>query len=1040
MPEKRRIRKKIDKPFPGLRPFEKRENLVFFGREGQVDELISRLKRNHFLAVLGASGSGKSSLVRAGLLPALEGGLMSDALAHWKIALMRPGDRPMTHLRTALAELVRVPAGPAALISPEQMLDTMLRSSSFGLIEAARGPILGPQENLLVVVDQFEEIFRFRNVREESARINEAAAFIKLLLEAGLQTDVPIYVVITMRSDFLGECPRFHGLAQAINKGQYLVPRLTRAQMREAIVGPIAVFKEKIAPDLVIHLLNDVGDNPDQLPILQHALMRTWDRHESGTEITVADYEAIGGMRQALNQHAEEIYRELESRNLHTAAEGLFRCITQKEADGKGIRRPTRLSEVCLAANASKEDIIAVVEAFRKPGRSFLMPPVGTPLDDDTVLDISHESFMRIWRRLVGWVEEEARSARQYQRLAQAAREHRAEKVNVWRQPELGIALKWKEDHEPTEGWAKRYDKEFALAMSFLAKSEAAWIESEKEKERVLLLEQETEESRRTVWKQRITIGILIALLCVSAYAIWWALSERQRADKEKHRAEVESERATGLAQLAESRADTLDSLVHSLQQYTGVLQDRNARIEDQKDQLSRRQAQLARERNKLADANRRLAVRGEKLTDALEVAEQRKAEADSSARESERNARVAEKGFNLLQAQELAVRALDAPDRKTAAKLALMAYKLNADNEGEPYDPDIYLAMQAALSQYENQVKRTFSFRPYAMQFTGDDSSAVLTDMLGGHYLYNNKTGLHMNLLGAGIGGTEAALISPDGETILVPGLDGAIWRYSRNDSIALRSHGRMNAHEAPVTALAYDAERKRLYSGDQQGNLYQWDLSASNWRASSKRLEGVEGAIHDLALAQGGTFIAIAHDGGIRMMPVMGMVSGLHFEHSTASRVTAVAFNSRTNTIAFGLKSGRVGFVKWNGERDFMGNGASNAVHSAAVTDVAFSPNGDFFASASYDQTIRVWRTDGKEEAPPVVLVGHTSWVTGLDFNASGNLLFSSSRDKSIRKWYVRIDELKDKLCGYVDDSKMSAEQIKQYQINDDEGLPCE
>ncbi|MEM7038590.1 MAG: hypothetical protein AAF570_16515, partial [Bacteroidota bacterium] len=182
MAERKRRRKKIDKPYPGLRPFEKQENLIFFGREGQVDELIERLKKNHFLAVLGASGSGKSSLVRAGLLPALEGGLMSGALSHWQIAVIRPGDRPIETLAGKLAHLVeaRQPAGMP--ISQEMVISTMLESSSFGLVEAANGPVLNDSENLLVVVDQFEEIFRFADTHGHGDRFSEASAFVKLLL------------------------------------------------------------------------------------------------------------------------------------------------------------------------------------------------------------------------------------------------------------------------------------------------------------------------------------------------------------------------------------------------------------------------------------------------------------------------------------------------------------------------------------------------------------------------------------------------------------------------------------------------------------------------------------------------------------------------------------------------------------------------------------------------------------------------------------------------------------------------------------------
>src|SRR5262249_57547736 len=145
-------------------------------------------------------------------------------------------------------------------------------------------------EKVVVVVDQFEELFRFARVAEGEAYGNEAAAFVKLLLEASRQREVPIYVLLTMRSDYLGDCSQFWELPEAINESQYLIPRLSRNQLREAISGPVAVGGGEITPRLVNRLLNDVGDNQDQLPVLQHLLMRVWDESkEKRLEVEVND-------------------------------------------------------------------------------------------------------------------------------------------------------------------------------------------------------------------------------------------------------------------------------------------------------------------------------------------------------------------------------------------------------------------------------------------------------------------------------------------------------------------------------------------------------------------------------------------------------------------------------------------------------------------------------------------------------------------------------------------------------------------------------
>src|SRR5207237_9368197 len=187
---------------------------------------------------------------------------------------------------------------------------------------------------LLVVVDQFEEIFRFARASGDQAYQNEAAAFVKLVLEASSQRELPIYVVLTMRSDYLGDCSQFWGLPEAVNESQYLIPRLTRDQLREAISGPVAVGGGAITPRLLNRLLNDVGDNQDQLPILQHALMRTWDfcetHHSNGEAMGLEDYEAIGTMAEALSRHADEAYDELPDERSREIAEKLFKRLTEK--------------------------------------------------------------------------------------------------------------------------------------------------------------------------------------------------------------------------------------------------------------------------------------------------------------------------------------------------------------------------------------------------------------------------------------------------------------------------------------------------------------------------------------------------------------------------------------------------------------------------------------------------------------------------------------------------------------------------------------
>jgi energy-coupling factor transporter ATP-binding protein EcfA2 len=263
-------------PFPGLRPFESEEDYLFFGREQQTDELVRRLRQTRFLAVVGASGGGKSSLVRAGLIPSLHGGAMAPAGSMWRTAIFRPGDRPLENLAAALYDSADLGKALGSRDVDLAILETTLRSSSAGLSAVVQHAHIPANENLLLVADQFEEFFRYRSSPE--AEYSEAApALVKLLLSAAADPAVRIYVALTMRSDFIGNCAALPGLPKAVSDGQYLVPRLSRSELRRAITGPAAVVSCEIAPRLVVRLLNEAGDDPDQLPVLQHALMRSWD-------------------------------------------------------------------------------------------------------------------------------------------------------------------------------------------------------------------------------------------------------------------------------------------------------------------------------------------------------------------------------------------------------------------------------------------------------------------------------------------------------------------------------------------------------------------------------------------------------------------------------------------------------------------------------------------------------------------------------------------------------------------------------------------
>ena len=442
------------------------------------------------------------------------------------MAVFRPGEDPIGHLAAALAQPdVLGLADDELAASNRVLMEATLRRGPLGLVDAVRQARLPEDHNLLVLVDQFEEIFRFRRNAHIANSRDEAIRFVRLLLEAARQQDLPIYVALTMRSDFIGDCMDFPGLPEAVNAGLYLVGRMSRDALRSAITGPVAVGGGAIAPRLVHRVLNDLGDDHDQLPLVQHALMRTWERW-AGTAagvrpIDIEDYEAIGAFAGALSTHAEEAYAEAAREGRGALAEDVFRALTDTVSDARGVRRPTSIAELTAITGAAEADVVAVVETFRRPGRSFLMPPASSALTPRAIVDLSHESLMRCWERLIGWAEEERGAAEFYMRLTRAAAWFAKQSGGLWRNPELELAQQWKDATQPTAAWACRYDESFDEAMAFLERSLEARAREDaaREAERRAKL-------RRVEW----AAGVLATFLLVSTTLAYLAWRENRRA------------------------------------------------------------------------------------------------------------------------------------------------------------------------------------------------------------------------------------------------------------------------------------------------------------------------------------------------------------------------------------------------------------------------------------------------------------------------------------------------------------------------------
>ena len=475
-------------PYPGLRPFARDEADIFFGRQEQISQLLGKLDANRFVAILGSSGSGKSSLVQAGLIPALEAGLLPSAGSRWVSVTMRPGNSPLDNLAKALLATPQTGQVWSRYTNASELLTAVLRRGPDGIRDILKQGYLSDDSNLIIVVDQFEELFRYHNAGD----VDQSIEFVNLLLNASQQEDYPVYIALTMRSDFTGECSLFRGLPEAINQGHFLVPRLTRDQCREAIVGPAGAFGVTIEERLIAQILNDMRNDPDQLPLMQHLLQRMWNEQgadpEQPLQFRLDDYIRLGGLENAISQHADEIYDRLAPLQQALAAR-LFQCLTERVDGNRDSRRPIRFEKLVEIVESNhleyKSDppvtplqhaqwtamLVDVLNVFRSADCNFLVPSQAFPISSNTIIDISHESLIRQWKQLRIWVEAEYQAGQTYRRMLETAKLWQIQRAALWRTPDLETGLNWS-----TLGlgprWAERYGGEYEIAIEFLQKSQ----------------------------------------------------------------------------------------------------------------------------------------------------------------------------------------------------------------------------------------------------------------------------------------------------------------------------------------------------------------------------------------------------------------------------------------------------------------------------------------------------------------------------------------------------------------------------------------
>jgi WD40 repeat protein len=959
-------------PFFGLSAIDEERSHLFFGRERETEELVQRLAKLRLVMVVGDSGSGKSSLVGAGLVTRWRGGALAEFEGRrpneevWHVVGLRPGGNP----RHALSVAVETAAQQLGVDCAERqsMARVVEEDSIDNVRQALRCGLCPDRTRTLVVVDQFEDLVT-------STEEDQRRPFVKLLLDLADTANRAVSVALTMRRDYynLLSTPEwrllYHRLEADERKGRYSLGRVSDDGLERIVTEPLRLAG--VGPDerreLAETVRRDMGEQPGDLALVQFALTRAWERQgEFGGDL-LRSYNGVGGVEGALGGGAERAFEQVfgSEAKAEEAAAALIR-LARLEGTAGPTRRVARRREfpdghwAHLQKLASKEGNRLVIICDPQPGDA------AGQSDHKQTAEIAHEALLTRWPRLHAWLNEAPEDKRTLDRLAERA-------------------IKWVDaEKEAMEGLLAASDAERG-AFDALARAHPLWLSTE-EQDFVAASNEAHEAARAREMRLREDAEAQRARAEEQTRE-----ANRQREDAEAQRARAEEQTREANRQreqaLRQHRRARIGTALAAVLAFTAV--DRTVRMyfaraeaEEQRGQAEK-QRKIADERAREAEAQRDRALR---------------AQADGLASAADREAGRGDAVTALLLALEPLVEA-QRNDRPRS---------VTAEAERAAYD--------ALLQRREKAVLRGHKGAVLAVAFSPKDGNRLATGSQDGSArLWDVESGREIGrpLRGdEGVVTTEAkiavlrghkglvaavAFSSLDGGRLATASGDGTarVWDVESRREIRQPLRGR----EGAVLAVAFSPDGNRLAAGSDDGTTQLWDVEGRR----EKILHGHDGGrIRAVAFSPNGNRLATGTlDGSVRLWEAAE--GGGEWRETAVLRghegaVLAVAFSPDGNRLATGSEDGTARL--WDVE---SGREISRPLrgHDDEVLAIAFSPrDGSRLATGSWDGTARLWDVEsGREIGRP--LRGHEGAVLAVAFSPDGNRLATGSQDGTARLW---------------------------------------
>ena len=960
-------------PFLGLDAFREDDRDVFFGRQNAVDAMIKLLKDNRLLAIVGPSGSGKSSLVMAGLLPKLHAGALPNSKKWRYFRRLTPGQDPLRDLATLIQ--------PAETGNEwiDQQVQAMLHSTShFTLL--LEQPDTPPA---VIVVDQFEEVFTLCN--DENARM----AFINSLLGLVESPNARHLVIVTLRIDFVSQVARISKLQALFDKASVNVAALNASELRDTIVKPAELIGLKFEEGLVEELVREVLGEPAALPLLQFSLLKLWESRERN-RVTWAAYQKMGGGRKALAHAADTLYNSLIPEDQVACKRILLKIVRPSEGLEVTSNRVPR--SILYTGGEARDRVDRVLEHLLK---AHLLKQSEGSTPGDIQIEMAHEALVRNWPLLVDWLDEERTNLRNRLRLTAAARQ--------WKQMgrEKGALLRGVMLHV-----AESYTDLSELEQEFVRASQAAAEAARKEKE----------DSARRLLESAQALAEANRLQAEQATAL--AEEQTRRADIERKRAEDAAHAAKQLRRRAYFLTAALvvagvlaflavgfgrQSLINAQEAATnaGAAQIQAATANSASTEAVAN-AQIANEASVLAQEQQRTA----QAASILAVAQQNTAVAErniaaTAKAEAEQNATIA---FT----RQLAVQSLNYLELQPDLALLLGVEASRAYDTVEARNALLY-GLQRGLLQLAVPVGNPLaSDEGYvnSVAFSADGNVLAAGTQDGPIVLWDADQQTALRKLIGHKAKVFSLSFSSDGKTLASSSADGTVilWDYASNQIL-------FQTPQSPLSLLsvAFSPDGAQMAVSRNDSRIEIWNVAA---RQQIGLLEGGHFSdVWSIAWSPDGKLLASAsNDSTARIWDVENRRSLLTLRGGHAGAVRSVVWTPNGKQVVTGGVDGLI--VVWDAATG-KPVGDPLRAHTDRVLSLAFHPNGKTLASGSADRSVILW--DFANRRPIDTLRDHTHWIISVAFDPTGKLLASGSIDETVAlRQIVEEQRLGEPLTG--------------------------